>query len=910
MPLDEYKRKRNFGKTPEPSGRGAKRASADEAPSGSDRVDADRLVEDSERSAAPGRRSFVIQKHAASRLHYDFRLELDGVLVSWAVPKGPSLDPHDKRLAVHVEDHPLDYASFEGVIPAGEYGAGTVIVWDRGWWEPIALSGMEPPDPAVSLAKGELKVRLHGKKLEGGWVLVRLRPRENERAENWLLIKERDEHVRSSSEFDVVAARPESVASGRVLEQVAAEESGPFGSTHHSNRPKTGGEALAAAPAPPVPPALGAPSLPRGSDPLPADAPIELATLVDQAPDGEGWIHEVKYDGYRIRAIVEDGRARLLTRSNLDWTQTFAPIARAVERLPVSSAMLDGEVVAFDSEGITDFGTLQDAIATSHPERLAYVVFDLLYLEGHDLRQAPLVERKDLLRTLLATQPANGVVRYADHVAAKGLEFHRQTCTLALEGSVSKRADRPWVGGRTSDWLKVKCTKRQEFVIGGFTDPGGSRTGFGALLLGVHGSDGALRYAGRVGTGFGARLLEELRPRLDGLEIAEPPFADPPRLTGQAHWVRPELVAEVAFAEWTREGLIRQPSFKGLREDKLPTEVTYEVAPTDGVPDTGATSAARGGTRPARRGGKRGAFGKDVVVAGVKVTNPEKPLFARSPLTKLELVRYYEQVAPFMLPHIANRPLTLVRCPVGRGEGCFYQKHPDVGTPEALKTMVVEERGGPALYLYLDEVAGLLSLAQMGALEIHTWGSRVDKPYLPDRLVFDLDPGPGVGWRRVIDTAFVVRDRLAALGFTPFVKTTGGKGLHVVIPVEPSLTFAEARAWTKSIVDALVAEDPSSLTGKMAKKVRSGRVFVDYVRNSQGATAVAPYSTRARPGAPIAVPVEWEELREGLDPKQFTTERVLERLARFEGSGSDPWAGMQKAQASARTLRAAASASS
>ncbi len=575
MPLDEYQQKRHFEKTPEPSG----------------------TRKPGKRTKSP-RRSFVIQKHDASRLHYDFRLELDGVMVSWAIPKGPSLDTRDKRLAVHVEDHPVDYASFEGMIPAGEYGAGTVVVWDRGWWEPLPMDSRKKdapiPDPADSLAKGELKFRLHGEKLEGGWVLIRLKPREGERGESWLLIKEKDEFVRPSAEFDVLKERPESVKSGRTLEQVTAEESGPSGSTYHSNRPAARRSARSRSTrSASVVPQAEAPSLEPGHDTLPDDTPLQLATLVQEAPEGEGWIHEVKYDGYRIKAVLEQGRARLITRNNLDWTPTFANVARAVEQLPARSAVLDGEVVAFDSAGVTDFGTLQDAIATKRVERLVYVVFDLLYLEGHDLRKAPLLQRKELLRALVEAQPKNDVIRYADHFAEQGTEFHSEACAHGLEGSVSKRADRPWVAGRTRDWLKVKCSKEQEFVVGGFTDPGGSRKGFGALLLGVYASKNELRYTGRVGTGFNERMLAELRKRLDKLETKEPAFANPPRLSGRVHWVRPELIAEVKFAEWTRDGSIRHPSFQGLREDKPPTDVTFEVAETT----EGSAATLDGGRR-------------------------------------------------------------------------------------------------------------------------------------------------------------------------------------------------------------------------------------------------------------------------------------------------------------------------
>jgi bifunctional non-homologous end joining protein LigD len=891
--LEKYRSKRHFSQTPEPSGT--------RQPHRPDDV-----------------LRFVVQKHDASRLHYDFRLELGGVLLSWAVPKGPSLDPRDKRLAMHVEDHPLDYASFEGIIPQGEYGAGTVIVWDEGWWEPIEDS----QSPAEGLDQGALKFRLHGQKLQGGWALVRLKPREGDHGESWLLIKERDEAARPRESYDVLKERPESVISGRTIDQVADEEGGPGGSTYHSNRAagrrRRAGHPTANDNQSQTANAPARATLPAGDDPFPADASMQLATLATRPPEGDGWIHELKYDGYRIRAMLSEGHAHLLTRNDLDWTGTFPAIEAAVASLPVSSAVLDGEVVAFDAHGGSDFGSLQDAIAKKRTDRLAYVVFDLLYLDGHDLRQQPLVQRKELLRALLETSPEKGVLRYADDVSGHGPEFHDAACSRGLEGSVSKRADSAYVGGRSRDWVKVRCGRQQEFVIGGYTDPAGNRKGFGALLLGAYAALGELRFAGRVGTGFDERVLAELRVRLDALETDEPAFMNPPRQDGKTHWVQPRLVAEVAFKEWTRDGIIRQPSFKGLREDKAAEDVTFEVpeaAPSARQPggarssrQTRDSSAAAVPTPSAAGSSRKGAFGRDVTVAGVRITNPEKLLFEDSPLTKIGLVYYYERVAPYILPHVAKRPLTFVRCPIGEGKGCFYQKHPDMGIPNTLETIEIQEREGPALYMWLDDVPGLLSLAQLGVLEIHTWGSRVASPYKPDRIIFDLDPGPGVVWDEIVDAAMRVKERLESLGFTPFVKTTGGKGLHVVFPVEPSLTYDEVRPWTKSIVDSLVAERPESLVGKMTKSIRAGKIFIDYVRNAQGATAVAPYSTRARAGAPIAVPVEWDELlKKGFDPKSFTAEKVLQRLAEI---GADPWADIDEAQASARTLRAAASARS
>lgn len=821
MPLDRYQEKRDFTRTPEPEGGVSQSESL----------------------------SFVIQKHAASRLHYDVRLEFDGVLMSWAVPKGPSLDPHDKRLAVHVEDHPLDYASFEGTIPKGEYGGGTVMVWDRGSWEPIG-------DPATGLAKGDLKFELHGEKLLGRWVLVRMKPRPGDRAENWLLIKERDDYVRPAEEYDVVKARPESALSGRDMDQIAAGESAP-------ERPLPA-EAGAPAPAPDPGSCKGA-----VLGELPLDAPVQLATLVGQPPEGKRWLHEIKYDGYRLRCITQDGTARLLTRNGHDWSDRFEGLTRAAAGLPVSSAMLDGEAVALGRDGVPDFGALQAAIAAKSTASVTYMAFDLLYLDGWDLRGVELRERKELLRELLGRLPESSPLRYADHVEAGGTAFHARACTMALEGSVSKLADRPYAGGRSRDWLKVKCLHRQEFVVAGYTAGKGSRTGFGALLLGAHGPDGVLRYAGRVGTGFSLRELATIRARLDAITVAGPPHEGfTSKAADAVTWVLPELVAEVSFQEWTRDGLVRQASFHGIREDKPAKEVAAEVPEAPGASER-------------------------VTVGGVAISNPGKVLYRTGSLTKLDLARYYEQVAEWMLPHVADRPLTLVRCPHGRERDCFYQKHPDSrGFPDTLHTTDIVERGGPSEYFYVTSVGGLVSLAQLGALEIHAWNSRVSDPERPDRIVFDLDPGHGVAWVDTVYAARLVRDALGALGLGSFVKTTGGKGLHVIAPLVPEHGYDVVRSFARALVEQIVAHDPGAFTGKMAKSERPGRVFIDYLRNAHGATAVCAYSTRARDGAPVSMPLAWEELTDDLDPLGFDTASVPKRL---RSSASAPWKGYENA---------------
>lgn len=826
MPLQEYRRKRDFSATPEPAG-------AQEAP-------------------GVGAATFVVHKHAARRLHYDLRLEIGGVYASWAVPKGPSLDPADKRLAVHVEDHPLEYGSFEGTIPEGEYGAGTVMVWDRGVFQPLE-------DAAAGVAAGHLKFVLTGTKLAGAWALVRMKPRPGERQESWLLFKERDAEVRPRSDYDVLTAEPDSAATGRTMEQIAFEA--PPATTSPAPEP--------ASPTP-DPPATT----------LPPDIPFQLATLVADAPSGDEWIHEVKYDGYRLRVTLQEGRATVSTRNGLDWTDRFSTIARAVEALPVTSAVLDGEAVVLDADGRSDFGLLQEALSAKDPAAVRLEVFDVLYLDGHDLRAETLLRRKEVLASLLAAVPADGPLHAVEYFSGGGPDFHAASCRLLLEGSVSKRGDRPWVPGRTRDWLKVKCLARQEFVVGGWTDPAGSRTGFGALLLGVHDADGALRYAGRVGTGFDGRTLAEVRERLQALATERSPFAVAPR-AAHAHWVRPELVVEVAFHGWTRDGVLRQSTFKGLRDDTDPATVARE---TPAAPAMEAGGAPPASSKP-----------RPLVIAGVTITHPDRRLEPTG-ITKADLARYYEAVAPWMLPHVQQRPLTLVRCPQGAtGEtGCFYQKHPEAkGWPSSLGSVTIEDSDGPAVYSYVRDEAGLISLAQLGTVEVHAWNSLVGDVEHPDRIVFDLDPGPGTAFPDVVAAATTVRDALGALGLAAFVKTTGGHGLHVVTPIAPRRGFEEVRGFARGLVDLLARQQPQLFTGLMRKSERPGRIFLDYLRNAHGATAVCAYSTRARTGAHVSVPLTWDELAGVDDPATFDVHSVPGRLASLT---ADPWSGYEKAR--------------
>lgn len=841
--LRRYREKRNFVRTPEPSGNTRART-------GSHAVD---------------QRLFVIQKHAASRLHYDFRLELDGTLKSWAVPKGPSLDPGQKRLAVHVEDHPLDYADFEGIIPPKQYGAGTVLIWDRGTWEPMG-------DPRAGYRKGVLKFRLNGHKLHGHWTLVRMGLRSGEKQDNWLLIKDRDDQARTGPGGEIVDRMPDSVESGRGVQQVAREQPRVWQSPRRSSR--SGGSAGRRL------------DLSRIAGAVRARCPDwvapQLATLVERMPDDEQWLHEIKYDGYRIVARVGGRQARLFTRNQNDWTAKLQPQADAVASLDAADAWLDGEVVVFTEGGKTDFQALQNAFDRRSASRIVYCLFDVMYLNGYDLRQVPLVERKRLLASLFPDHSTSDVLRYSDHIAGDGHATFDEACRRGLEGLIVKRADAPYRSGRGRSWLKVKCEQRQEFVIGGYTDPSGSRHGFGALLVGFYDKQG-LRYAGRVGTGFSHISLRELQTKLRRLERAKPAFSNPP--TGWdangVHWVRPELVAEVRFAEWTKEGILRQASFQGLRQDKPARAIGRERAQTsqdEPAPQHQTSPQSRKKPqRPAR--------------AGTKLSHPDRVLFPDIGLTKDGLARYYEQVADWMVPHLRGRPLTLVRCPQGY-QDCFYQKHVNETVPKAIGRVEIEEDGGAGTYMVADSLEAVLGLVQMGVLELHTWGAIRDRLDRPDRLTFDLDPDPSVPWQQVIEAAQLMRALLGELGLTGFVKTTGGKGLHVVTPIQRAHDWEEAKAFAKAVADHMVATIPQRFTATMAKRARKGKIFIDYLRNARGATAIAAYSTRAKPGAPVSVPLEWDELSPDLTSDYFT---VMNVQARLKHQRRDPWAGYDRA---------------
>ncbi len=858
MALEEYRRKRDFRKTPEPAGAAAPHPQAEAG------------------------LSFVIQKHAARRLHYDFRLELDGVLKSWAVPKGPSLDPGEKQLAVHVEDHPLDYGAFEGVIPEGEYGGGTVLLWDRGVWVPLN------PDPEEAYRKGSLKFTLHGEKLHGNWALVRMGGKAaSERRENWLLIKERDNEAVPHSGDAVVADNPFSVASGRSMDAIAADRDWVW----HSNRDQAG---VGASPVPQT--ALPKPGPPermagarKGS--LPGKLQPQLATVSVRAPEGDGWLHEIKYDGYRLLVRIDDGEVRLITRSGLDWTGKFPALARRLAELPVDTALIDGELVHLEPEGTTSFAGLQDAISSGRTDALNFFAFDLLYRDGWDLTGAGLEDRKAALAEIIPPR-GQGMLRYSDHQIGRGPAFLAQACSYELEGIISKRRGEPYRPGRSRSWLKSKCRNREEFVIVGYTDPEGSREGFGALLAGYYDPQGELRYAGRVGTGFNTRQLVDMHRRLKSLARPEPTVALPKGVTRKGvHWIEPRLVAEIEFATWTADAIVRQASFQGLREDKDAKEVVYDPQSRTATPSQKpAARPEKAALKAAEIAEPERARDGSLLFEGVRLTHPDRVLYPGTTLTKLDVARYFAAIRDWVLPELSRRLLTLVRSPAV-GKKTFYQKHIGDEAPAAIKRFSLDGQAEPEIYPFIDDLPGLIGLVQMGVLEIHPWGSRIDKLELPDRVTMDLDPDEGLPWQRVTEAAVDVRDALSGIGLQSFAKTTGGKGLHVVIPLTPKLGWEEVKTFAKWIADNFVAQRPEDFTANMAKRARHGRIYIDYLRNGRGATAVGAYVPRARPGAAISTPVSWEEVERGVKADEYTVESIPRRLATLS---SDPWAEIGK----------------
>jgi bifunctional non-homologous end joining protein LigD len=850
MGLETYRQKRDFERTAEPRGR----------------------------KAGSKGHAFVVQKHAARALHYDFRLELDGVLLSWAVPKGPSLDPKVKRLAMQTEDHPLEYVDFEGIIPKGEYGGGTVIVWDRGHWEPDG-------DARQMYEAGRLTFELFGEKLHGSFHLVRTGGKAKDAKQRWLLFKRTDSAAQAGSDAEILETRPESVLSGRNIEQVKSDPDRVWSSkpgalnqppdTAVKNRTSKRQSVRRAASV-----EAGAMSRPQGAKRAKLLDWIEpqLATLVGAAPAGDEWLHEIKLDGYRLLARIEKGSVALLSRRGHDWTQRLPTLSRDLLQLPIKSGMLDGEVVVLGQDGVSDFQRLQNSLEAGSEAACVYFAFDALFIDGYDLRSLPLLRRKQLLSERFAVMPRAERVRFSDHVRGEGAAFFAQACKLGLEGIIAKRADSGYSSGRSKAWLKIKCLHRQEFVVGGYTDPAGSRGYFGALLLGVH-EAGRLVYAGKVGTGFTQQSLKQLAAQMKPLERATPAFDEAPRGPNArgVHWLEPRLVAEVEFAQRTQDGMVRHAAFRGLREDKLQTEVIAE--------------------RPQRLEPAKQKLKPSLDLSRIELTHPERVLYPEQGITKRDLALYYASVARYMLPHVIERPLMLVRCPEGAEAQCFHQKHPSQGMPRAVERVPIQEKKGPKEHLMIRDVEGLIGLVQMGALEIHTWGCKASAPDCPDQLVFDLDPDVGLPWQRVVDAARKVRSELRGVGLTGFLKTTGGKGLHVVVPVIPQLPWEAAKEFSKDLVARMVRAEPSKYLLTMTKQKRTGKIFLDYLRNGRGSTAVCAFSTRRHTGAPVSIPIDWDELEDGERPQAFETFTLQGLARRLDALASDPWQDFEAARA-------------
>jgi bifunctional non-homologous end joining protein LigD len=893
--LSTYHAKRDFSKTAEPKG--------------------------AERTVASKTARFVIQKHAATRLHYDFRLELDGVFKSWAVTRGPSLDPKDKRLAVEVEDHPLDYGDFEGTIPAGEYGGGTVQIWDRGYW----LS----ENPQKELQKGDLKFALAGEKLRGSWALVRMKSDRNEgKRTNWLLIKHRDEFA-VDGDGDAVLEDDRSVASGRKMEAITAgrgKPPAPFmtkkgptadaiwhskdgGSQDDDAAPSRKTAARAAPPgrrtakskaAAPEPRKLSkiAKATKAGKAVMPDMMEPQLCKSVERPPTGAGWGHEIKLDGYRIIIRVENGHVKLLTRKGLDWAERFPQIAEAMSKLP--DCMIDGEIAALDSKGRTDFPALQAALSEQKTENLIFFSFDLLFEAGEDLRKLPLVERKQRLERLIGDHDT-GTLRYVEHLTSAGDEVLRSACKLDLEGIVSKRLDATYHSGRSEGWRKSKCRNGHEVVLGGWTSNNG--TDFRSLLAGVF-RDGKLAYVGRIGTGYGQAKARQLLPKLKKAASKKNPFTgtNAPKGGANIHWLRPELVAEIEFAGWTSDGQIRQAAFKGLREDKPAREIEAEVpAPAEDMPMVVPKPESKPMTakRSTSRRRQAAADDGDTTVMGVEISKPDKVLWPAdgdsAAVTKLDLARYFEAVGDWVMPHIIGRPCSVVRMPDGIGGESFFQRHATKGMSDLLDVMDVSDERQP--YLVVNHREGLAALAQIAALELHPWNCIPGNPDRPGRLVFDIDPGPDVNFDLVVDTAKELKERLAGLGLESFCKTTGGKGLHVVTPLvetaKAATDWATAKDLSHALCLAMEADTPDLYVVNMAKSKREGRIFLDYLRNDRMATAVAPLSPRARPGATVSMPLSWARVRAGLDPHTFTIRTAPSMLKKAK-----PWSDYDDARRS------------
>lgn len=809
--LKRYREKRNFGRTIEPTGGKAAKKGKD------------------------GGLKFTVQLHDATRLHYDLRLERNGVLLSWAVPKGPSYVPSEKRLAVKVEDHPLDYADFEGAIPKGEYGGGTVMLWDEGIWEPIT-------DTDDGLKNGSLKFVLYGRRLKGRWALVRLKQKEGEKDDNWLLIKDKDEFSKTT---ESVIKNPKSISSGRTMKQIAADET-------------------------------------RASEKNPFDrVEPKLAKLEETIPESNDWVYEIKYDGYRIVAFAERGNVRLVTRNHSDYTEKFPSVADAVKELSHRRAMvLDGEMTVVDGSGKSDFGALQEYVKKAGEKQLVYMVFDLLALDGKDLRNLPLSERKERLESLL--KDASPYLRYSKHYAGNGKDFFEAAAKKGLEGIVGKRIDSSYDGNRDGSWIKIKCYKRQEFVIGGYTVSERKKGGIAALLLGYY-EGKKLIYAGRAGTGIGERAAEELKRKFYGAETGKCPFSNEPDGTESENvrYVEPKLVAEIQYAERTKENLLRQASFKGLRFDKKPKEVVLEQAGTSEIGNSTETSSKKNDEKNAKKVSSS-------EICGITISNPDKLIFEKPKLKKIDVIRYYEKAAVRMLPLLEGRLLSVVRCHDGVKADCYYKKHPDRENGYVDVVPVENSEGEQSDYFSIDDKCGLIQEAQSGTIEFHTWGSRVETLETPDTMVFDLDPDENMKIETVRQGVKDLKNVLDGLGLKSFLKTSGGKGYHIVVPFQPKTNWDTFHDFARRVAEVMEAKWPDRYTSNVRKSKRGGKIFIDWIRNGRGATSVAPYSLRARPGAKVSVPIAWEEL-DSVAPDGIDYQDALRRL-----EIPDPWKNFAK----------------
>lgn len=848
MALAKYRAKRDFSLTREPKGENVARAGIQRSHAG----------------------SFVIHKHDATRLHYDLRLEVDGVYKSWAVPKGPSLDPSEKCLAVEVEDHPLEYGAFEGTIPKGQYGGGTVMAWDRGEWRSVTKGS-----PSAALKAGHLKFSLNGTKLHGEWTLIRMKSRAGETKNNWLLVKAEDEWARVGRKGDVRISMDTSVDTGRSMDEIAAGAAVATGTdklraTKKNAKTKSEPERAPSShrKVPEAAPAEGAVREER-----PRELTPQLAVLGKGLPEGSEWVHEIKFDGYRLLAHVEGGTVSLITRSGKDWTARFASLAKDLEGLGLPDCIIDGEAVVLNEAGVSDFGALQGVLSGERTGTIHFYAFDLPWLSGWNLQACTLASRRALLQPLVS---GKGRIRFSENIEGEGAAIMQHACRLHLEGIISKRVDSVYESKRSGTWIKTKCGGRQEMVIAGFTPPQRSRSSFGALLMGVYAANGEFVFAGKVGTGFSEAVLATLGKKMKGLAVAACPFAEVPRGPGLSGitWIEPKLVAEVAFAEWTSDGKLRQPVFHGLREDKDAKAVRREVVGKDG-PEV----------KPMPKKNRARKTALDAAMGGVVITHPERVVFPSLGLTKADVAEYYERVMDHFLPFVVNRPLSLVRCPGGSEKGCFFQKrltHPLAG----VKSISIKDAKGTQPAVVVESAEGVMSLVQNNVLEFHAWGSTMKDPEKADHVVFDLDPGPGVDASAIAETAKMIRGQLEALELESFLLVSGGKGLHVVAPLRPPVDFAIVKPFAKAIADGLAETHPDALTSTLSKAARGGKIFIDYLRNGRGATSIVPFSTRNRAAASVAVPIPWSAVARTA-PDAYTLAEVPAMLKRRK---VDPWA--------------------